>query len=335
MPTKISEADFVRIWHECGSSPVAVAERTGIALTNIYKRRSRLAERGVLLSTIPAGNGGTPIWAQKFAPAYPREIRRELPNGVIVIGSDAHVWPGPRTVAQAGFIEVIKRLRPQAVVLNGDIFDGARVSRHARIGWAKTPTVKEELSAVQDFVAAVEQAAKPARGCSLYWTVGNHDSRFDNVLAQNADAFEGMNGFRLSDHFPRWEMAWSLYLNGDGPSPFMIKHRFASSGVHAGYNATLKAGVSTINGHTHILEVKPWGDYRGRRYGIQGGCLADLDSAAFEYTENNPSPACPGFVVATIRDGVLLYPELAEVVNGKCWFRGEVVAEAEELAAAA
>lgn len=73
------------------------------------------------------------------------------------------------------------------------------------------------------------------------------------------------------------------------------------------------AGITTVSGHTHLLDVKAWGDYRGRRYGIQTGCVADLESASMEYAENNPSPACPGFVVLTFCNGRLLYPELKAV----------------------
>jgi hypothetical protein len=106
----------------------------------------------------------------------------------------------------------------------------------------------------------------------------------------------------------------------------MVKHKNAG-GVHAGYNNTMKGGYTSVTGHTHLLESKPWGDWRGRRWGVQTGTLADLHGPQFEYHENGPSSACSGFVVLNFKDGELLPPELAEVIDGKCIFRGEVVAE--------
>ena len=45
-----------------------------------------------------------------------------------------------------------------------------------------------------------------------------------------------------------------------------------------------------------------------------------------EYAENAPSQACSGFVVLTWKDGRMLPPEMCEVIDGKAYFRGEVVA---------
>src|SRR3546814_8890786 len=87
--------------------------------------------------------------------------------------------------------------------------------------------------------------------------------RFDNYVSGNASEAEGVIE-RLSDKFPKWSFQWSLMTNND----LMIKHRNAG-GVHAGYNNTMKGGISIVTGHTHGLEVKPWGDYRGRRWGVR------------------------------------------------------------------
>jgi hypothetical protein len=131
---------------------------------------------------------------------------------------------------------------------------------------------------------------------------------------------------RLSDHFPGWDFAWSTLINSSSEHPVMVKHRNAG-GVHAGYNNAMKGGVTMVTGHTHRLEAKPWGNYRlSRYYGIQSGTLADLQGPQFEYMENGPTDACSGFVILTFRDGLLTPPELCEVVNGRAWFRGEVVA---------
>lgn len=325
---KVSEAEFVNIWHQEGGSPAKVAERIGVSdVRAVYARRDRLAEKGVVLPSIATGNAPA-TWGTSYKPAYPQRKDAALLNGTIIVGSDAHVWPGEFTPAMQGFLNVIDEVQPDIVVANGDWFDGARVSRHGRTGWQQTPTLRQEREALQEYcarVAAVARAANPS--VMLEWNMGNHCLRYDNYLSSRAAELEDEENSRLSDHFPAWSFQWGLYVNFDHGHPLVIKHRGPSGSIHAGYNNTLKGGVSIATGHTHLLESKPLGDYRiERRYGIQTGTLARPNGPQFEYTEGNASAALSGFVVLTFIDGLLMPPEFAEVLDGRCWFRNRAVA---------
>lgn len=323
MPTVVSTAAFVDAWHRLGD-PEQVSQETGLSLRATYGRRKRLAERGIRLETRTAK--ATDQWADRGW-TYDRERRVDLADGSIVVSSDHHYWPGQPSVAHRALIEVIGRVRPKVKIVNGDVFDGVSICRHPPFGWGDRPKVKDELSACTDRLGEIETVCDVSKTkCELLWNIGNHDIRFERTLAMQAADFEGLQYFRLSDHFPRWEMQWSTLVNPDATHPVMIKHRYAG-GVHAAYNNTMKGGLSIVTGHTHLLEVKPWGDYRGRRWGVQTGTLADHRGPQFEYTENSPSAACSGFAVLTFNDGRLLPPELCEVIDGRAYFRGEVVAE--------
>ena len=319
---RIPDDVFAKVWEDCDFSPTAVAKTLGITERNVYARRNKLEARGIALPTVRAPT--TPVERS----TYKKVINRELSDGVVIIGSDAHIWPGPDTTAMKALFEVTADLGKSVrmLVANGDWLDGASTNRHDGFGWQRRPTVKEEVDGVADALHRWRMAAKPARtGVQSNYTVGNHEVNFERRLAAKAPQYEGLHGTRLADHFPAWDLTWSLWLNRRGPHPVMIKHRFASSGIHAAFNATMKAGTTTVNGHTHALEVKPWGDYRGRRWGVQTGCLADPSGPQFEYAENNPGPACAGFAVLTFRDGRLLPPELCEVIEGRALWRGQVV----------
>ncbi len=63
---------------------------------------------------------------------YHKDMQRTLTDGVILVASDCHYWPGVVTVAHQAFCALAKKLKPAMVILNGDILDGARISRHAR-----------------------------------------------------------------------------------------------------------------------------------------------------------------------------------------------------------
>lgn len=320
----VTDAAFIDAWHRLGS-PVMVSTELGISIRRVYTRRSKLADRGIRLETRPAPgtNRVSEEWAAQDGWTFPREERLEIHDGAVVVSSDHHYWPGAPSVAHRALLAVIAITKPRLKVLNGDVLDGGKIGRHPPFGWAKRPSAKDELHAAQERVGEIEQALP--RGCERRWNVGNHCIRFERSLATAVPDFEGIRGFRLSDHFPGWEMAWSTLINADSPHPVMIKHRFAG-GVHAAYNNTMKGGISIVTGHTHLLEVKPWGDYRGRRWGVQTGTLADHHGPQFEYTENAPSPACSGFAVLTFVNGHLAPPELCEVIDGRAWFRGQIIA---------
>lgn len=314
-PPKISDEDFIALWHRSGGSPQIVADSSAITLRAVYARRAFLAKKGIILGS--RFNTAKTEWTD-VGRAYPKQNDLLLMDGTIVVFSDAHWWPGhDRTVAHHALIEIIRELKPAAIINNGDAFDGARVSRHAPLGWAKLPSVKEELEVCQENLNELAIIGK--NKSQLYWNIGNHDARFDRCLCQNAPEMEGAIE-RLEDRFPAWNMAWSLNVNDNT----MVKHRY-HNGIHATYNNTLKSGRNIVTGHLHRLAVTPWGDYNGRRYGVDTGTLAIPDGPQFDYAENNPSPHCSGFAVLTFKNGLMLPPELVEVIGGSAYFRGQTI----------
>lgn len=315
------EADFIATWRACGSAS-KMAAATGIDIRRIYDRRQRLVRRGYNLDTTdPAEGYEDRVPDDRFT--FPRELQIEIENGSVVVSSDHHYWPGEATIAHKALLAVIREVKPRVKILNGDVFDGVSICRHPPFGWSSRPSVKEELEACQERIHEIEMAIP--KGCQRLWNIGNHCLRFERTLASHAKEFAGIMGTRLNDHFPSWDMQWSTLINPAARIPTMVKHKHAG-GVHAGYNNAMKGGIHIVTGHTHNLGVTAWGNYMGRIYGVQTGTVADLHGPQFEYHENGPSPACSGFAVLTFRDGQMMPPELCEVIDGKAWFRGEVVA---------
>jgi hypothetical protein len=152
------------------------------------------------------------------------------------------------------------------------------------------------------------------------WTIGNHDLRYEARLCQAAPQYEGVQGFALRDHFPGWQHCLSMMVN----DTLMVKHRYRSS-VHATYLNTLHSGLSICTGHLHRLQATIFGDYKGSRFGIDSGTLAEVDGEHMSYGEDNPKNHASGFVVLTFVNGELIYPEFCYVLNEKAYFRGSEV----------
>jgi hypothetical protein len=209
-------------------------------------------------------------------------------------------------------------VKPKMVIMNGDVFDGASISRHPVSGWESTPTVKQELEACQERLGEIEKAAK---GANLHWTWGNHDMRFNGRLAsQVGDTWRGVEGMDLKDHFPRWKFSTSVMVN----EKVMIKHRY-HNGIHAVYNNTMKSGISVVTGHLHSLKVTPWTDYTGTRYGVDTGTLAAIEGNQFDYSEDSPKNWRSGFAILNFIDYQMMPPELVQVIDDKFYFRGELM----------
>ena len=303
-----SDEHFLAAWNKF-KSPIRVAEYLGIGVRKVLERRRRLEGRlGISLNTNVQGpiNKVAPVVIQHKA-----RINIEITDAVLPIAGDIHIWPGPLTLVQEAYIEMVKRLKPRFVILIGDVFDGARISRHPRIGFLENrPTVKDELKAVDDYLTALENAAP--RGAKLIWCLGNHDSRYESYLAQSAPEMEGVSGFHLKDRFPKWLPCWSVVVNEGKQSHTVIKHRW-HNGIHASYNNALKSGVNFVTGHLHKLDSRKWTDARGNRYGVDTGFMADLDDPQFvHYSEDNPKDWASGFAVISYKQSKLMRPEFVQ-----------------------
>ena len=312
MTKRTSDELFIQTWNELGSA-AAVADRLGINLRNVFRRRKKLESKmgQVMKSTDPR----SPTFViREHAP----RVDCELENGTIVVASDCHYWPGHISTAHQALVKLLPEIKPSLVVMNGDLFDGAAISRFPKTAWVKLPTVKQELEAVRDRLHEITEAAPKAT--KFWWCLGNHDMRFEAKLASMVPEFEGVEGFCLKDHFPGWNMSISLFVNQD----LMIKHRFRN-GVHATWNNTLYGGVSMCTGHLHRLQATVLTDYNGPRWGIDCGTLAEVDDDHMHYGEDQPMNHCSGFAVLTIVDGQLIHPEFCVVLNGRAFFRGKEI----------
>jgi hypothetical protein len=310
-PSKITDEEFLRLWEE-HKSPLKVAKATGLSERRVHTRRRFLETKLNLNLSV-----SKPVHIQK--------ARHEagLTDGIAIIFSDAHFWPGIRTTAFKGLLWAINELKPHVVIANGDIFDGSSISRHARINWSAVPNVKQELQACQEALKEIEDACEKARHhTQLIWPLGNHDSRFETRLSEAVPQFEGVGGTALKDHFPKWHTCWSCWLSDD----VVVKHRY-KGGIHATHNNTVNSGVTTITGHLHSLKCTPFGDYNGTRFGVDTGTLAEIDGPQFiDYLEDGPVNWRSGFAVVTMKNGKPLWPELvSKHAEGIIDFRGQLI----------
>lgn len=311
----VSDDEFIRLWNKLGS-PDLVSKQLGVGIRSIYKRRRSMEEKyGQPLESFNSQN------QHDITKRHDGRAHLEVKDGMVIVFSDAHYWPGIVSTAHRALLELIDQFKPTAVICNGDAFDGGGISRFPRIGWDDKPTVKQEIETVTERLTEIEDLCKG----KLVWTLGNHDARYETFLAARAPEFEGVRGFTLKEQFPRWTPAWSCWIN---QMETVVKHRW-KGGIHATHNNTVNSGVNFVTGHLHSLKVTPFSDYRGTRYGVDTGTLADPNGPQFlDYSEDSPKNHRSGFAVLTFYKGELLMPELCQIKDedaGEVVFRGAVI----------
>ena len=308
-------AEFLKEFASLGAR--GMKEKYGLSdVRGIYEKRRRAEEATGTLVCAPSAGGFALTLNQ-----HPSAVNLNIKSGVVLIASDAHYWPGIISTAHRAFVKFCQEMDPVAVIMNGDAYDGARVSRWPDGSWADAaakPSVISELTATMYALEEIHKASPKARHI---WPLGNHDARFESKLLQAAPEYAQVHGVKLKDHFPEWEPCWAALINDDT----VVKHRF-KGGMHAPQNNTLWAGRSIFTGHLHSMKVQPITDYNGTRYGVDTGTLADPYGPQFaNYCELNAVSWRSGFIVATWHKGELLWPEVVHVSGpSKYEWRGKV-----------
>lgn len=156
----ISDSDFIALWNKSGSAVTVSRELQMDARSVQRRRRSIEARLGVKL----LGTAKNSPDAKIVYPANRVRATTEIDSGVVMVASDCHYWPDVISTAHRAFVKLSKELKPKIIVINGDAFDGASISRHPAGGtWQSLPSVKQELEACQDRLEEIQKAARGAQ----------------------------------------------------------------------------------------------------------------------------------------------------------------------------
>ena len=310
------DEEFISLYRKHRSTQ-QVADALGVSERAVQKRRGNIEKR---YNVVLPQDDRRPAYARGQIDHERAVYRLDIDDGEVLIASDLHIWPGPLTTMQRAFKKFVGERKPAAVILNGDVFDGARVSRHPSIGWEKKPTVKQEMDAVKDYLADLTIAAGTAK---RIWPAGNHDLRFESRIAASLPELEGVEGTALKDHFADWIPCWRCDINND----VVVRHR-ELGGEHADFRNTQTQGVTVITGHDHRTNVTHWVGYSGIHWGVRCGFMAEspLDPQFVHYLEGRVPNWWPAFILLTFKNGTLLWPEQVTFhAEGVVNFRGQLI----------
>ncbi len=192
----------------------------------------------------------------------------------VVFLSDAH-YPYQEDALVDAALRLIKSVKPDRVVINGDTNDFFQLSRFNR-GQQGLETLWDEIVMGNKYRARVRKAAPNA---VIDENEGNHCNRITSY-ADNAPAFKTLpclsseKLFESEKHGINWHSGCGFLLR---PS-FLVKHGTIARG-EAGASAKAElalAGISGISGHTHRLATYRRVGYTPRQWTEQG-CMCRVD----------------------------------------------------------
>jgi predicted phosphodiesterase len=298
--------ELANLYEETGNNMSATARLLGLPMQTIQSRLKILEKR--------MGNKkeAHPQLKKKWALQRMHNLDIEGPCKILV-GGDLHAWSGEPPLMWKAFCKIAKEIKPDAIVLLGDMIDAARVSRFGSNLNSQAPKVAEEIDTLKKWMMDLPPIKH------RYWVMGNHDIRVDNYIANQASELDDYIG-SLTQRFQDYTFGWAVTING-----VEYRHRF-KGGIHAGHNNVMHSGITMVTGHTHQLKSVPYRTRQGTFWGIEAGMLGNPNGPQFEYTEGVPTKYHSGFVVISHdEEGTMLPPENCESVGGRPCFRGDYV----------
>ncbi len=277
---RVAEDEATNPWHEFRSISRRRFELYGYFPVEFVDRRYGTFSHALEVAGL-RDKVGTRIWRanrardsrsehaaryfQRFVAPYVAgaEARRRLTKSYLLLSiSDTHsqfldpfVW--------SVFLQCIRDLKPDGVLLNGDTIEGAEISSHPKIpGW--TSPLRDELAFQRSMLRCIRAAGHEG---DLWHTCGNHDlgDRLVRYLTHVAPALAGLDELRVDRLMGLEEFDVRLFHGGgilapagteDAKPGFLLfgqyrVHHGTSLGADPARTELRNAGRSGQSGHVH------------------------------------------------------------------------------------
>ena len=190
--------------------------------------------------------------------------------------SDIHI-PYHSIEALSSAIEWGKKMKPDAILLNGDCLDFFGLSRYAKD--PKKRSFSSELESFKDFINVL----KKQFNAKIYFKMGNHEERYEHFLWMKAGELEGVDEFEIGNIIKARaegiEIIKDKRIIKAGDLNIIHGHEYPSafSPVNIARGLFTRAKVSAMQGHNHQTSEHTECDMNGKivtTYSV--ACLSEL-----------------------------------------------------------
>lgn len=205
-------------------------------------------------------------------------------------------------------------LRPDGVVLNGDIVDCYSISSYSKDPLT-TATLNKEIAGAEWLMASLKHVKEK------WWLGGNHEDRLRRYIWDHAPKFDGLKLASFPELFslPEYGFQWRPYGQGMYLGKLLVTHG-STVRSHSGMSGKAhydKYGTSVMIGHTHRLGIYYHRNVRGVHAAYENGCLCKLDP---EY-DQHPNWQ-QGISVVHVESNGFFNVQQIPILNGRTLFYG-------------
>ncbi|RMH18637.1 MAG: hypothetical protein D6698_06810 [Gammaproteobacteria bacterium] len=198
--------------------------------------------------------------------------KKRVTHKVAVVLSDIHIpYHCPSALAIA--MDYTESLKPDRIVLNGDIVDMYSVSRYMKDP-LRIDTFQEELDQARDFLRLLRQQNPKAK---ITFIKGNHEARIEKFLIDRAPELSSLRCLSLDSLLGLSEFDIDFIDQGIKLGNLYVEHgAVARSSPGASALAYYrKMGTSVLVGHIHKLNVIRHRNVYGVHTLVENACLCD------------------------------------------------------------
>jgi len=193
--------------------------------------------------------------------------------------SDIHL---PDSINLKGVIKYVADLKPDTIILGGDIIDGEglHASESMKADEVKMEWFERDVELARNFIMELRHASPKAE---IVYLEGNHEQRYARLQAKYPDLFKKTLDFRkavsdlVAEYIP-YATAKSYYKLADT----VFVHGDIFPDLHAKPYALRYSPFKVIYGHMHHFQaytVHRALMHQSNRYGVTAGCLSTLNPA--------------------------------------------------------
>lgn len=218
-------------------------------------------------------------------------------------------------------VPFVQELKPDGVVLNGDIVDNYEISDYQKDPKLRSVGLRAERKGAGRLMKALEQI--PIK----HWIDGNHEDRYrryawgrvpELVRADIMPTFA--TAFKLGDY----GFSWTQYGGHRMLGKLMVTHGFivAQQSAYSAQRHFQRLGNSVLIGHTHRGGTHYKTNVGGAHVAIENFCLCRLDGLGYAQFPDWQQ----GFSVVDVFDNGLFNVQQVPIINRRAlMFGGQLV----------
>lgn len=211
----------------------------------------------------------------------------------VIVGSDFHDIDCDEFILGV-FIDTCKRLQPDVIVLNGDLFDCYDASKYDKD--------VRQLKIVERFEYVKKNIFKPLRdscpNSQIDFILGNHEWRIVNIISAKTPNFRvllsDVMGISLKDVFGVDEfkinliskMNFSAFSMAERNNELKKNYRIYYNCFVVGHFKDLGYGMSGTSGHCHRPSTETFTNIKmGKCFWVETGCICFTDAEYIDHRD--------------------------------------------------